>query len=81
MAWQATWATKNCTSQNLYIMGVREAEGVLLVSGAVPGANGSYVEVRPAVKKKQEMRYKFDRNASSTDEKGKPVNPAKKNKK
>ena len=72
---------ENCTSQNLYIMGVREAEGVLLVSGAVPGANGSYVEIRPAVKKKQEERYKFDRNAAAADEKGKPVNPAKKNKK
>ena len=71
---------KNCTSQNLYVMGVREAEGVLLVSGAVPGANGCYVEVRPAVKKKQQDRYKFDRNTASADDK-KQVNPAKKNKK
>ncbi len=72
---------ENCTTQNLYIIGVREAEGVLLVSGAVPGANGSYVEVRPSIKKKQEERYKFNRNAAAADEKGKPVNPAKKNKK
>jgi hypothetical protein len=29
---------------------VREAEKVILISGAVPGCNGSYVVVRPAIK-------------------------------
>src|ERR1051326_6584947 len=38
------------TVQNLQVMQVREAEKVILISGAVPGANGSYVVVRPAVK-------------------------------
>src|SRR6266487_2280215 len=38
------------TVQNLQVMQVREAEKVILVSGAVPGANGSYVLVRPAIK-------------------------------
>jgi len=38
------------TVQNLRVMQVREAEQIILVSGAVPGANGSYVVVRPAVK-------------------------------
>jgi large subunit ribosomal protein L3 len=38
------------TVQNLEILQVREADKVLLVSGAVPGANGSYVIVRPAIK-------------------------------
>ncbi len=38
------------TVQNLQIMQVREAEKIILVSGAVPGSNGSYVVVRPAVK-------------------------------
>ena len=38
------------TVQNLQIMQVREAEKVILVSGAVPGSNGSYVVVRPALK-------------------------------
>jgi large subunit ribosomal protein L3 len=38
------------TVQNLRVMQVREAEQVILISGAVPGANGSYVIVRPAVK-------------------------------
>ena len=38
------------TVQNLRILQVREADNVLLVTGAVPGANGSYVVVRPAIK-------------------------------
>src|SRR4051812_44688322 len=43
------------TVQNLQVMQVREAEKVILVSGAVPGANGSYVIVRPAVKHPEKM--------------------------
>jgi large subunit ribosomal protein L3 len=39
------------TVQNLQVMQVREAEKIILISGAVPGANGSYVVVRPAIKK------------------------------
>jgi large subunit ribosomal protein L3 len=39
------------TVQNLQVMQVREAEKIILVSGAVPGSNGSYVVVRPAIKK------------------------------
>src|ERR1700719_4655805 len=39
------------TVQNLQVMQVREAEKIILVSGAVPGSNGSYVMVRPALKK------------------------------
>jgi large subunit ribosomal protein L3 len=39
------------TVQNLRIVQVREEDQVILVSGAVPGANGSYVMVRPAIKK------------------------------
>src|SRR6476620_5321408 len=38
------------TVQNLQVLQVREADKVILVSGAVPGANGSYVVVRPAIK-------------------------------
>jgi large subunit ribosomal protein L3 len=38
------------TVQNLRIVQVRPEENVILVSGAVPGAIGSYVLVRPAVK-------------------------------
>src|SRR5438270_1632125 len=38
------------TVQNLQVMQVRESEKVILISGAVPGANGSPVVVRPAIK-------------------------------
>ena len=38
------------TVQNLQVVQVREAEQVLLIRGAVPGANGGYVVVRPAKK-------------------------------
>ncbi|MBV9618594.1 MAG: 50S ribosomal protein L3 [Verrucomicrobia bacterium] len=38
------------TVQNLRVIQVREAEKIILVSGAVPGCNGSYVVVRPAIK-------------------------------
>ena len=41
---------RRVTVQNLQVMQVREAEKVILISGAVPGANGSYVIVRPAIK-------------------------------
>ena len=39
------------TTQNLEIVQVREADGVILVSGAVPGAKGTYVMIRPSIKK------------------------------
>ncbi len=39
------------TVQNLQVLQVREAEKVILISGAVPGSNGSLVVVRPAIKK------------------------------
>ncbi len=38
------------TVQNLAIVQVREAEQVLLIKGAIPGAKGGYVIVRPAKK-------------------------------
>jgi len=38
------------TVQNLRVVQVREADHVLLISGAVPGASGSYVVVRTAIK-------------------------------
>lgn len=39
------------TVQNLRIVQVRPEDNIILVCGAVPGANGSYVVVRPAKKK------------------------------
>ncbi len=40
------------TIQNLRIVQVREEDGVILVSGAIPGAKGMNVIVRPSIKKK-----------------------------
>jgi len=41
---------KRVTVQNLTVVQVRPEEGVILISGAIPGANGSSVVVRPAKK-------------------------------
>jgi large subunit ribosomal protein L3 len=38
------------TVQNLKVVQVRPEEGLLLVSGCVPGSNGGFVVVRPAIK-------------------------------
>jgi large subunit ribosomal protein L3 len=46
------------TVQNLRVMQVRETEKVILVSGAVPGSNGSYVVIRPAIKRRSENKSK-----------------------
>jgi large subunit ribosomal protein L3 len=40
------------TVQNLRVLQVREEDGVIVVSGAIPGAKGTHVIVRPAIKKK-----------------------------
>ncbi|CAN5180796.1 50S ribosomal protein L3 [soil metagenome] len=39
------------TIQNLRVVQVREDDGVLLISGAVPGAKNGYLMIRPAIKK------------------------------
>ncbi len=41
---------KKITVQNLEVVGVREEDQVLLIRGSVPGANGSYVIIRDAIK-------------------------------
>ena len=42
------------TVQNLKVVQVRPEDGLILISGAVPGANGSYIVVRPAKKAQPE---------------------------
>jgi large subunit ribosomal protein L3 len=44
------------TVQNLKIVKKRPADNVILVSGAVPGAKGGYVVIRPAKKKEGPVR-------------------------
>lgn len=43
---------KRSTTQNLRVVQVRQEDGVILVRGAIPGANGTFVVVRPSKKKK-----------------------------
>ena len=44
------------TSQNLEVIQVREADNLLLIKGAIPGANGDYVVIRES--KKQPKGWK-----------------------
>lgn len=46
------------TVQNLRVLQIREEDGVILVSGAIPGAIGSNVIVRPAKKKPAKAQEK-----------------------
>lgn len=41
---------RRVTVQNLVVVQVREEDGIILIEGAVPGANGTFVTVRPAIK-------------------------------
>ena len=41
------------TSQNLEVIQVREADNLLLIKGAIPGANGDYVVIRESKKRPQ----------------------------
>ena len=47
------------TVQNLIVQQVRETDGVILVSGAIPGANGGYVVIRPSIKSAAKSRHKL----------------------
>jgi large subunit ribosomal protein L3 len=40
-----------CTVQNLQVVGRRENDTILLISGSIPGSKGSMVMIRPAKKK------------------------------
>ncbi|MGH6902562.1 MAG: 50S ribosomal protein L3 [Geminicoccaceae bacterium] len=42
---------RRVTVQNLEVIGIDEARGLLLVKGAVPGARGGYVRVSDAIKR------------------------------
>ena len=59
---------RRVTVQNLQVMQVREAEKIILVSGAVPGANGSYVIVRPAIKHPERIRALHEEHRKHEEE-------------
>ncbi|CAA6605118.1 MAG: 50S ribosomal protein L3 [Alphaproteobacteria bacterium] len=46
------WGDKRITTQNLKVVGADDAEGLLLIRGNVPGAEGSWVLIKDSVKKK-----------------------------
>jgi large subunit ribosomal protein L3 len=58
------------TTENLKIVGVDTARNLLLISGAVPGAKGGQVVVRPSVKAARLARRK-----SVTPSKAAAANP------
>jgi len=45
------YGDERITVQNLKVVAVRPEDGVILVSGAVPGAKGGYITIRPSKKK------------------------------
>src|SRR5438093_5737115 len=66
---------RRVTVQNLQVMQVREAEKMILVSGAVPGANGSYVIIRPAIKNPA-ARIKLHKEHAKADKAAAAKKPA-----
>src|SRR6266436_2756839 len=56
------------TTQNLQVIKVREAENLLLIKGAIPGANGDYVVIRES--KKQPKGWKPHAQRAETLKKG-----------
>ena len=57
------------TIQNLKVVQKREEDNVILISGAIPGAKGGYVIVRPAIKKDHPAQD-FSAPAPAEDEGG-----------
>lgn len=57
------------TIQNLRVVQTRAEDNVILVSGAVPGAKGSYVVIRPAVKHEAPVQD-FSKKQAPADSEG-----------
>lgn len=47
---------ESVTVQNLRVVGIDESRHLLIVEGAIPGAPGSLVSVKPSMKKKQKKK-------------------------
>ena len=73
---------RNRTIENLKIVEIDAGRNLLLISGALPGAEGGEVVVRPSVKALgQTRRQKLVPNKAPAAPGSKPVNPAKAGKK
>jgi len=57
----------NRTVQNLKVVQARPDDNVLLIEGAVPGAKGGYVVVRPAIKKALPANWPPKKGAASEE--------------
>jgi large subunit ribosomal protein L3 len=64
------------TTQNLEVIQVRNDDNVLLIKGAIPGANGDYVIIREAKKLPRELVAKR-RAAAEAKAKAQPAKKAK----
>ena len=64
------------TTQNLEVVSVDEAEGFIVVAGAVPGAKNSYVLVSDAVKKGLDPKAPFPAGIRKSAEAAAPAEPA-----
>jgi large subunit ribosomal protein L3 len=62
------------TVQNLQVVQVREADNVLLISGAIPGAKGDYVIIREAKKRSRKLQAERQAKAAARE----AARPAKK---
>ncbi len=64
------------TTQNLKVVAVDEARGLLMVRGSVPGANGGYVLVRDAKKRPAPKEVPFPAALKAAAEGPAPAQPA-----
>src|SRR3546814_19136671 len=67
---------RRVTSQNLKIVSVDEDRGLIMVKGAVPGAEGSWVMVRDAVKRSAPEGIPFQAGLKSKPEAAAQAAPA-----
>ena len=59
------------TVQNLEVIQVREAENILLISGAVPGSKGDYIVIRESKKRPKGWKPHAERAGNADKGKGK----------
>ena len=59
---------RRCTTQNLKVVSVDDEQGLILVSGNVPGAENSYVLVKDAVKKGSHPQAPYPAGLRKTEE-------------
>ena len=67
---------KRITTLNLEVAGVDAEQGLIMLRGAVPGAEGAYVRVRDSIKNKQPRKVRAHPEEAKKDKK--PSKPAEK---